>query len=177
MPTKGFDRIRRGRCPHRPAGRSTPHPPLTRSPFSSRRRLAGERCSPLQKRIRGFHKGEVQERFVCSNRIVPLPPLVVGGVRGTYEKFPGGSLHTFSPVRKYDRSPLTPHPTSLSLGHLPPRALTVRKPHSGNGQLVLKEKVLDRPGGRSLQGVPLPKGEPRSFCILLYAFLISPCFA
>jgi len=37
-------------------------------------------------------------KFACT-----FPPLVVGRVRETYEKFPGGSLYTFSPVRKYDR--------------------------------------------------------------------------
>ena len=35
-----------------------------------------------------------------------LSPLVVGKVRETYETFPGGSLHTFSPERKYERIPL-----------------------------------------------------------------------
>ena len=50
----------------------------------------------------GFHKGEVQVTLFACLPFVPLPPLVVGRVRETYETFPGGSLHTFSPVRKYD---------------------------------------------------------------------------
>ena len=70
----------------------------------------------------GIPKGEV-EGILDKDNFRPLPPLVVGRVRETYETFPGGSLHTFSPVRKYDRPPRN---DSMSL-------------------------FADRPGGRSLQ--------------------------
>ena len=48
----------------------------------------------------GIPKGKAQKDqfflYVCV-----LSSLVVGRVRETYETFPGGSLHTFSPERKY----------------------------------------------------------------------------
>ena len=58
----------------------------------------------LPQATRGFPKGEMQEILVIELACV-FSPLVVGRVRETYETFPGGSLHTFSPERKYDRPP------------------------------------------------------------------------
>ena len=46
---------------------------------------------------KGENAGKVRIQYPCA-----FSPLVVGRVRETYETFPGGSLHTFSPVRKYD---------------------------------------------------------------------------
>ena len=53
------------------------------------------------KNLQGVSKGEtIGQVIVCILCLVS--PLVVGRVRETYETFPGGSLHTFSPERKYD---------------------------------------------------------------------------
>ena len=56
---------------------------------------------------RGIPQGGRGRKCRLWNWLVPIPPLVVGGVRGTYEMFPGDSLHTFSSVRKYEHSPNT----------------------------------------------------------------------
>ena len=53
----------------------------------------------------GIPKGEAVHLLVAEF-LYSLSPLVVGKVRETYETFPGGSLHTFSPERKYDHSPI-----------------------------------------------------------------------
>ena len=61
----------------------------------------------------GIPKGE-EEDILDKDYFRPLPPLVVGRVRETYETFPGGSLHTFSPARMYDRSCFLPVFSGLS---------------------------------------------------------------
>ncbi len=79
--------------------------------------------------------------MLFAHNLYSLSPLVVGRVRETYETFPGGSLHTFSPERKY--GVLFNPPVSFAdspLRRAPALALTVHRTvihYHGDASLTL----------------------------------------